>query len=258
MPQNKQKQHILITGATGGIGSALAKIYASPEVRLSIFGRDVDKLEKIAKQCQDLGAEVATYTCDLRAFAELRLTINKIDTECPVDLVIANAGVAVYLDSQVDRESWEQIEETIDINLTSAIATVTPLIASMQQRQKGQIALVSSMAAYRGIAVSPSYCASKAGLKAYAESLRLLLKKANIKVSVICPGFVESAMSARFPGPKPFLLSAPRAAVIIKKGLQKNQGNITFPRLLGFGTRALTVLPDSIVGFILKKLSYTF
>lgn len=258
MSHGNKVRHILITGATGGIGSALAKAYAAQGVMLSIFGRQTDKIELIAKQCHDLGAEVSTYLFDLSNSSVLNQKINMIDDESPVDLVIANAGVAVYLDKEQQLEDWEQIQHTIDINLKSAIATVTPLILRMQKRQHGQIAFVSSMAAYRGIPISPSYCASKAGLKAYAESLRLLLKKDNIKVSVICPGFVDSTMSRRFPGPRLFLLSAPRAAAIIKRGLQRNQGNITFPRLMGFGTKALTILPNTIVDFILKKLSYTF
>lgn len=249
--------HVLITGATGSIGYALALAYARDGVRLSIFGRNLDKINELAVKCRALGAEVMIYQFDLRNVDVLRQEIEAIDDQKPVDLVIANAGIAVYLDKHLNRESWENIQQTIDINLKSAIATVMPLVHRMQKRQKGQIAFMSSMAAYQGIAISPSYCASKAGLKAYGESLRLLLKSDKIGVSVVCPGFVESMMSDRFPGKKPFLLSADESAIKIKQGLRRNKGNITFPCLLGFGTRLLTLLPGFMTDFILQKLSYT-
>lgn len=249
--------HIVITGATGGIGQALALAYAMPGIRLSLFGRKEAVLQNLAQQCQKSGAEVFIYPMDLRNTPELMNKIEAIDAEKPVDLIIANAGVATYLDSELEVETWEQIEQAFDINLTSTIATIHPLIQRMRQRQKGQIALMSSMAAYRGIAISPSYCASKAGVKAYGESLRLLLKKDNVGVSVICPGFVESAMSNKFPGKKPFLLTAQRSALKIKKGLKANKANITFPFFLGFGTRLLPILPGFFCEFIFQRLAYS-
>ena len=251
-----QPNHILITGATGGIGYSLALAYARSGVRLSLFGRQLDKMEELSARCQQLGASVFTYALDLCDFDELRQLIETIDDQQPVDLVIANAGIAVCLSDALTIESWSDIQHTIDINLKSAIATVLPLVHRMRQRKGGQIALMSSMAAYQGLPISPIYCASKAGLKAFGESLRLLLKKDNIHVSVICPGFVESAMSQCFPGKKPYLISAQHAAMNIKKGLQRNKGNITFPRFLGLGARLLTLLPEWMTDFILKTLSY--
>lgn len=251
-----QPHHILITGATGSIGYALALSYARFGVHLSLFGRQVDKLNVLSEQCQQLGAVVCTYACDLCHFDELRQHIEHIDDQQPVDLVIANAGVAVCLNDALSIESWNDIQHTIDINLKSAIATVLPLVHRMRERKRGQIALMSSMAAYQGLPISPIYCASKAGLKAFGESLRLLLKSDNIRVSVICPGFVESPMSRCFPGKKPYLLSADDAAQQIKRGLAHNKKNITFPRLLGLGARLLTLLPERMTDFILHTLSY--
>ena len=251
-----QPNHILITGATGSIGYALALMYANPGVRLSLFGRQVDKMNALSERCQQLGATVFTYAFDLCHFDELRQHIERIDDQQPVDLVIANAGVAVCLNDALTIESWDDIQRTIDINLKSAIATILPLVQRMKERKSGQIALMSSMAAYQGLPISPVYCASKAGLKAFGESLRLLLKPDNINVSVICPGFVESPMSQCFPGKKPYLLSAHNAAQKIKQGLQRNKGNITFPSVLGLGARLLTLLPECMRDFILRTLSY--
>ena len=188
--------HVLITGASGGVGQALAVVYAKHEVTLSLFGRREDELNRVATQCRQLGADVRIYAIDLRDTSELMELIQTIDDNNPIDLIIANAGIAVYLDDVLTLESWDDTQQTIDVNLTSAIATVTPLIHRMRQRKQGHIALMSSLGAYRGLAISPIYCASKAGLKAYGEALRTLLKKDNINVSVICPGFIDSDMSA--------------------------------------------------------------
>jgi len=126
----------------------------------------------------------------------------------------------------------------------------------MRQRKTGQIALVSSLAAYRGLPITPSYCASKAGVKVYGEALRGWLAPEGIKVSVICPGFVKSAMSDQFEGDKPFLMTADKAAIIIKKGLVSNKSRISFPFPLNLGTWFLTLLPASFADSILGWISY--
>ena len=244
--------HLLITGVSGSVGSALAIAYAKKGMQLSLFGRRTEALEMIAEQCRALGSDVFTYALDLRKTEELMKLIESIDIQKPIDLVIANAGIAVYLNNVLTLETWDDTQQTIDINLTSAIATVTPLIHRMRQRKRGQIAFVSSLGAYRGLAISPSYCASKSGLKAYGEALRTLLKKDNVGVSVICPGFVDSDMSKRYPCKKHLLMPAQKAAVKIQKGLIKNKSNITFPYFLGLGMRLLTLLPNVVSEFFLK------
>jgi short-subunit dehydrogenase len=126
----------------------------------------------------------------------------------------------------------------------------------MRRRRHGHIVLVSSLAAYRGLPLMPAYCASKAALKSYGEALRGWLRHDNVKVSVICPGFVASKMTDRFPGPRPFLLSAEKAADLIHKGVAKNQACIAFPFLLSFGMRLLTWLPANLADTILSALHY--
>jgi short-subunit dehydrogenase len=250
MPSNIN--HVLITGVSGAVGSALAIAYAKRGVQLSLLGRRENALDSVAKQCRDLGADVFTYSLDLRKTEELMKLIETIDAQKPIDLVIANAGVAVYLDDVLTIETWDDTQQTIDVNLTSAIATVTPLINRMRQRKNGQIAFISSLGAYYGLDICPSYCASKSGIKAYGEALRTLLKKDNIRVSVICPGFIDSDMSKRYLYKKHFMISAEKSALKIKKGLQHNKGNITFPYFLGLGMRLLSILPPFISEFFLK------
>ena len=136
------------------------------------------------------------------------------------------------------------------------LSSIQPLILPMRTRKKGQIAIISSLAAYRGLPITPSYCASKAGIKSYGEALRGLLAKDSVQVSVVCPGFIKSAMSDDFPGAKPFMISADKAAYLIKKGLGANKACISFPFPLNLGTRLLSLLPAFIADFILSKMTY--
>lgn len=248
--------HIVITGASRGIGAALAKTYAKKGVQLSLFGRNINELNRVAHACRQLQADVSVYTVDVTQTVALQKILNEIDAENPVDLVIANAGVANFLTSDYDLESWPDTKALLDINIIGAFATVSPFIIKMRQRQCGQIALLSSVAAYYGLPITPAYSASKAAIKAYGEALRGLLSHEGVKVSVIFPGFVQSDMSDQFRCPKPFLMTTDKAARIIKQGLQKNKARIAFPFLLNMGMKLLTILPSFMSDFILLKLGY--
>ncbi|HBD7396910.1 SDR family NAD(P)-dependent oxidoreductase [Legionella longbeachae] len=253
----KKTQHILITGATGGLGGALAKMYAAPGVQLSLFGRNQDLMEQLITECHNKGAQVNVYYHEMTDYLHLQETVKQIDEHQPVDLIIANAGIAVYLDDHCNAEKWEDINHLLDVNLKGAISTILPLIDRMRQRFQGHIVLMSSLAAYRGMAVSPAYCASKAALKAYGEALHELLHHQGVKVSVICPGFIQSEMSNKFPASKPFMMTADKAAKIIHKQLQKGKSHIAFPFLLYLGMKILTVIPALFVDFFLYRLGFS-
>jgi short-subunit dehydrogenase len=182
--------------------------------------------------------------------------ITQFNTTYPIDLIIANAGITSGLGLNGEAESREAIQQVIDINLFGVINTIHPIIASMQKRQQGHIVIVSSLAAYRGLPITPAYCASKAAVKAYGEALRGWLKVDNVKVSIICPGFVDSQMSQKFTGSKPFLLTPAKAAKIIAKGINKNKALISFPFPLNFGTWLLAIIPNILAEPIIDWLGY--
>ena len=248
--------HIVITGASGGIGSALAKAYSKKGVRLSLFGRKKSELESVANECRKLLAGVSIYTVDVTQIEELQKILNEIDAANPVDLVIANAGIANHLTADYDEESWADTKTLLDVNIIGALATVSPFITKMRQRKRGQIALMSSILAFYGIPLIPAYSASKAALKGYGEALRGLLAKDGVEVSVIFPGFIKSKINDDNTGKLPFLMTADKAAQIIKRGLKKNKARIAFPLLLHIGMRCLTILPCFISDYILLKLGY--
>ena len=243
---------IVITGATGGIGMALARIYAGPGVTLGLTGRDPDRLAAIAEICRNAGATVEILQVDIRERETLHGWLATFDANSPVDLVIANAGVTAGLGGGRSRESDRDAERLADINYMGVVNTVSGLVEPMRQRGSGQIALVSSLAGLRALPDMPSYSATKAAVIAYGDSLRGWLSPFGIDVSVICPGFVTSPMSARHQGAKPFEISAERAAEIIREGLYRRRALIAFPWPLVFGIRLNKLLPARIGDYFMR------
>ncbi len=247
---------ILITGATSGIGAALAREYAAPGRTLIVHGRDAARLSAIADECRARGARVVPFALDLADAAATEAAFKKLSQDEPIDLAIVNAGASRVSAAGENIYSWEAAREVLAVNVDAAIATVTGVLPGMRRRGKGQIALVSSLAAYFGLPRTPVYCASKAALKAYGEALRGALAPMGIRVSVILPGFVSTPMSATFTWPKPGMISADRAAQYIREGLERNRARIQFPALLAHGSWWLTVLPPAVSARIVRALGY--
>ena len=172
-------------------------------------------------------------------------------------MLIANAGVANTLGNNGEPEAWDAIKMVINTNIYGVLGSVESLIPLMIQRQRGCLVLMSSLAAYRGLPLTPSYCASKAAVKSYGEALRGWLKVYGIQVTVVCPGFVESDMSDRFPAKKPFLMSAQRAADIIHRGVNQRKACIAFPFPLNLGSWLLGIIPSALADIILPWFGYS-
>lgn len=247
---------VLITGASGGIGAALARSYAQPGRALCLHGRDAARLEAVAKSCEARGARVLTLTFDVRDAETVIEQLRTLSEREVIDLAIVNAGVTQAIGGGEIFESFATAREVLAVNLEGALATVAGVLPEMVRRGRGQIALVSSLAAYVGLPRTPAYCASKAALKAYGESLRLRLAPRGVAVSVVLPGFVRTAMTDRVKGPKPAIILPERAAHLIRRGLERNRGRIEFPRRLAWGLRLIPALPQSIAERILRGLGF--
>ncbi|SLN48260.1 SDR family NAD(P)-dependent oxidoreductase [Oceanibacterium hippocampi] len=232
---------ILITGASSGIGAALAHAYAAPGRRLALQGRDEARLNEVAEACRARGAEAETVTLDVRDGAALKAWIEAVDHRAPVDLVIANAGTGLGLPKPA--ELGEHTEAVFAINVQGVFDTVHPLVPRMAERRSGQIAIVSSIAGYFGIPGNLAYTASKAAVRNYGEGLRGYMARHGVGVSVISPGFVRSRLTARNRFPMPFLMDADRAAGIIRRGLARNRATIIFPLRMAALTLAIAALP---------------
>lgn len=247
----KQPRSILITGASSGIGQALAELYAEPGVFLALSGRDRDRLEAVAESCRSRGAEVAAETVDVTDRAAMLTWISAMDSDHPLDLVIANAGISAGTGGGGEDE--DQVRDIFAVNLAGVLNTVFPALAPMRMRKRGQIAIISSIVAFRGMPGAPAYSASKAAVKAYGEALRGSLAADGIRVSVVCPGFVESRITARNKFPMPLLMKADKAARKIKRGLRRGKPLIAFPLLMVWLMRLVGALPAWIGDPLLKR-----
>ncbi len=223
----KQPRSIVITGGSSGIGEALARRYARPGVTLALCGRDATRMEAVAASCRAAGAEAHGAVIDVTDAAAVAGWITESDRRAPLDLVIANAGISAGAGG--GGESADQARAVFAVNVGGVINTVAPAIDLMRPRRRGQIAIMSSLAGFRGMPGAPAYCASKAAVKSWGEGLRPELRRDGIEVSVICPGFVRSRMTDGNPFPMPLLMNADRAAEIIRRGLERNRARIAFP-----------------------------
>ncbi|MBT5050560.1 MAG: SDR family NAD(P)-dependent oxidoreductase [Rhodospirillaceae bacterium] len=243
---------ILVTGASSGIGAGLALAYAAPDAKLYLSGRNGDRLAEIADRCRAQGATVATEVLDVTDSAAMADWINRCDGTLPLDLVIANAGVSGGSDGVPG--GADGTRRIFAVNIDGVVNTVLPALDRMAGRGRGQVAIVSSVAAFRGLPGAPAYCASKAAVKSWGEGLRVRYARQGLEISVICPGFVESRMTADNPFRMPFLMDADRAASIISRRLARNRGRIGFP----FPTYAmgwlLGVLPSGLVDRLTRGL----
>ena len=190
---------------------------------------------------------------DVRARAELKAWIEAFDREHPVDLLVANAGVMAGTPPGGDIERADIAAALIETNVGGVLNTVQPLLPPMMARGRGQIAIVSSLAGFIPLPDAPSYSASKSAVLSYGLSLRALLAPRGICVSVICPGYIETPMTAREIGPHPFKMSAGRAADKIRRGLQRDRAVIAFPFLLALATRFGSLMPDPLRRRILGR-----
>lgn len=245
----KQPTTIVISGASRGIGAALARYYARHGVTLGLFGRNKERLEETATACELKGAVVKTASVDTRSRQDMETLLTEFDREFPVDLVIANAGVNRGAKAVGDIEPANASHEVMVTNVLGTINTIHPLIDRMVERGRGQIALMSSLAAYSALPENPSYCASKALLLTYGTALRYSLKKYGVSVSVVCPGYVATQMEAQLSGWKPFRMTAEEAAERIGRGLAYDRPVIAFPALLAWLSRIGAILPEQVRQF---------
>jgi len=251
----RDPRSILITGASSGIGAALARAYAAPRTHLALCGRDAARLAAVADFCRDRGAEVMEACLDVTEAAAVAAWIVNVDRTSPLELVIANAGIQGGLWRDGAGETLGELHRVMEVNFGGVSNTVHPVLPAMRRRRRGQVALISSLAALRGIPFSPGYCASKAAIKIYSEALRSWLAPEGIDVSVVLPGFVETRLSDTVSGPKPLILSPERAAGIIRRGLAKGRRQIAFPFPLYLGMQLMRALPAGLVDQILRRVT---
>lgn len=248
----KNPKNILITGASSGIGQTLAKQYAKKDINLFLCARNLEKLEKTQKSCQKLGANVLIKKLDVTNAREAKKWLDEIHKNYDLDLIIANAGISAG--TAQGTESFKQVSDIFNTNLNGVLNIIHPAIENMKRKRHGQIAIISSLAGFRGLPSSPAYSASKAAVRVYGEGLRGNLGQFGIKVNVICPGYIVTAMTAVNDFPMPFIMPVEKCAKIIINGLAKNKSRIAFPFPLYFVVWLMSLLSNKITDPIFARL----
>ena len=245
-------KHILITGASSGIGAALAESYAASGIRLALHGRNAERLAQIATNAEKRGATVTIHAGDVTDANAMSAWVAACDAQQPIDLIIANAGIS--LGSGDLHDSPQQSEAIFATNVNGVFNTVQPALPLMAKRRHGQIAIISSIASFRGFAGASSYCASKAAVRVYGEALRAEAAPQGIEVNVVCPGYIKTPMTDKNMFPMPFIMSPEKAARIIRTGLENNKPRIAFPWPMYALVRLVAALPQDFVNRRMWKL----
>jgi len=233
---------IWITGASSGIGKALAERFAKDRARIAISARSADVLEEIAADLRKQGAEVFVAPLDVTDADAARTAVERITTEFgPIATAAFSAGT--YQAVMGDAVTVENARPIVDLNLMGSINCMTPVIEHMKARGQGRIAFVASLAGYFGLPNASIYGATKAGVIAMAESLRPDLARFGIKVQVVNPGFIRTPLTMKNEFPMPFLMEVEDAAEAFYKGLHSDRFEITFPRVFSLILRGLQLLP---------------
>ena len=248
------KKTICITGASSGIGAELARQYAAKDIHLLLVGRNQQRLTKVADDCKALGATVVLGIMDVTDRVTLEQWCKQQYQLTPIDLLIANAGMSGTQAQRVTTTLVEKEALLVDVHLQGTLNTVHAFLPYMIERGVGQIALMSSMVAFICLARNGMYGPAKAAILHYGLGLRQQLASKNIAVSVICPGFVDSALTQLNKHRMPFFLATDKACHKIIRGLSKNKPRIIFPLVMYLICRFFTSLPIFIQGWLARRM----
>lgn len=250
-------QTVLITGASSGIGKALAMHFARAGNSLGLLGRNQKRLDAVAAACRARGASVRTARIDTRSRGEMIEWIADFDRATPIDLLIANAGVMAGTRPGQHSEPPDAAHALMETNVLGVLNTVQPCLPGMMARGRGQIAIMSSLAGFVPLPDAPSYSASKSAVLNYGLALRALLAPHGVGVSVICLGYVDTPMTQQESGRKPFKMQADDAAERICRAIARNRALIVLPRFFGALTRIGGLLPDRVRRWTMRPFRFT-
>ena len=235
---------VFVTGASSGIGAALARHYAKPGAKLGLFARRADALAAIA---DSLGpASTAVYAGDVRDEEALRRAATDFMTRIGVpDIVIASAGISVGT-SSVHREDNAQFRAILETNVLGMVHTFQPFLPAMIAARSGRLVGIASVAGFRGLPGAGAYSASKAAAISYLESLRVELYGTGVSVVTISPGYVATPMTAGNPYRMPFLMPADKAARLIARAIERRRRFYVLPWQMAWLGKLFRIVPKPL------------
>lgn len=239
---------VWITGASSGIGSAVALEMANRGWQVVISARSRNKLDKVAA----LHSNITAIACDVTDRDGMSKAAQKIEAEIgSLAMIIANAGI--YLPTHFPKFDVSIFDDSFAVNLTGTVNMIAASYPYMIERNKGQIVLVSSVAGYNGLPTSAAYGATKAALLNMGEAMAVDLAKHGLSVNLVAPGFIDTPATQKNTFHMPALMDVTKAAKAMVDGLEKNHTRITFPKRFTFWLRLLTFLPRQLYVRLLSR-----
>jgi short-subunit dehydrogenase len=247
--------NVLVTGASSGLGRALAEACARPGAVLHLSGRDAARLEAAADACRARGADVRPVVVDVCDAGAMDAWIAGAGR---LDLVVANAGISAGTGGAT--EPVEQTRRIFETNVTGVLNTALPAIQAMAAQApgadglRGRVAVVASLAAFVAAPGAPTYCATKAAVQRWAEALDASERRRGIRLHAICPGYVRTPMTARNAFSMPFLMDAEDAAQRTLSGIARGRVRVAYPLPTYLGARVLGMLPIAARAWFFSRM----
>lgn len=246
---------VMITGASSGIGKGLALEIAARGGRLGLLARREDVLNELVEQIRAQNGTAMAVGADVRDASAVRAAADKIRTELgPIDVMIANAGIGTT--GHASQLNPDQVAEVININVLGSVNSVAAVAPEMIERKSGQLVAISSLAAYRGLAKSAAYSASKAAMSSFFESLRIDLRNSGVTVTIIYPGFIKTPLTAGRNAKMPYLMELDDAVKKIVNAIEKGKRSYAFPWQLATIVRSGLVMPAAMYDWIAERNSF--
>ena len=243
-------ERIFITGASSGIGAALAKTYATRGAKLGLVARREADLRRLA---DSLPCESIVIAADVRDNVSMQGAATRFIEQFGVpDVVIANAGVS-HGTATARSEDLATFEEVMDINVLGMVRTFQPFLAGMISAGNGALVGIASVAGFRGLPGSGAYSASKAAAISYLESLRVELRGSGVSVTTICPGYIATPMTARNPYRMPFMMPAEQAAKKMILAIDDRKSLVVLPWQMAIVGKIMRVLPNRLYDTLAAK-----
>jgi short-subunit dehydrogenase len=246
---------VLITGASSGIGRALALELGKRGARLGLTARRAEELSKVAEEVSRAGGQALALPADVRRAEEINKVAERVREKWGrVDVLIANAGMSTttagtHLDAS-------EAGDVITVNVIGVVNSVAAVLPDMVKRGDGHLVAISSLASYRGLPKSGAYSASKAAVSTFFESLRVDLRRNGVAVTTIHPGFIRTPMTANRKKKLPFLLEADDAACRIIKAVERRARTYAFPWQLASLVRVIRHMPGSLYDRLASNTSF--
>ncbi|HET9478777.1 MAG TPA: SDR family NAD(P)-dependent oxidoreductase [Pyrinomonadaceae bacterium] len=245
----------MITGASSGIGKGLALEIAARGGRLGLLARREDVLNEIVNQIRSRNGTAIAVAADVRDARAVRAAADRIRAElAPIDVMIANAGIGTT--KHASQLNPDEVAEVINVNVIGAVNSVSAVVPEMVERGSGQLVAISSLAGYRGLAKSAAYCASKAALSSFFESLRIDLHDTGVTVTIIHPGFIKTPLTAGRGAKMPYLMELDDAVKKIVSAIEKGKKSYAFPWQLATIVRASMIMPPAMYDWIAERNSF--